>query len=378
MPVIDGERLHNETLMDETKSLKRALSPSLDPVTPSKKQSASHEKSSNHLKDKIQEILNNDAYSHSSKSSLISDLVEQQKEKSILDEERRKLLPPNRNLLQGGGIAKSSSSAHTKTKKTKNNNINQKIQNDPRAESLNRTTWENSTDESDFELDGDFDGAHDCNDDRDHDDHDDEDDDVDEDDERDTEEEDTENAENGECWNKYGGDDTEVDGEDGEVAEDGDLEKNDSSDEETSLEPEDIPLQFAFGVKSIVSKFKNRLNAPPKKTTIDLLRRNSRLISTTFEKSLSNSKGKGNSFILIHNNIFLLDGRGQKRFVFSIEKLLTSITFPRRSIFNFLSCMYGSIKAYTLLEKNAIRKIVRASRIPLKSIPCVKMRNLCV
>ena len=128
---------------------------------------------------------------------------------------------------------------------------------------------------------------------------------------------------------------------------------------------------------SIISKFKNRLNMPPQKTTLNLLKRNSQTLANYFQSLLHSKSPKSNHFTLSNNNIVHLGENGRRRFVFSIDKLLTSVSFPRCSIFNYLNCVHGRVKPFSLLEKNAIRKIVRGSHLPIYSIPCVKIRNLC-
>ena len=60
------------------------------------------------------------------------------------------------------------------------------------------------------------------------------------------------------------------------------------------------------------------------------------------------------------------------------QKLIASLSLTNAKLFNFVTVTTtGAVRSYSNEEKDLIRSFVHSSKIPLKTISSIKMRNIC-
>ncbi len=88
-----GAPLRNGQILNDKKTLRKALN--LRKMNDDSNEEIEKNEQSKEIKQRIKTILKNPNYSLSSKSALISDLIEEFRTRRIIDLEKKRLLPPN-------------------------------------------------------------------------------------------------------------------------------------------------------------------------------------------------------------------------------------------------------------------------------------------
>ena len=120
--------------------------------------------------------------------------------------------------------------------------------------------------------------------------------------------------------------------------------------------------------------FKSQLKNPLDLKSINLMTFNARKLSILFQKTFPIEADK---CLAIVNNTILLIGKSKTQMVFTTDKLLATLSLSRDNMYSYLQRVNQLDKPFSSFEKKVLQSIVRQSGIAIRTIPCLRVRNIC-
>ena len=157
------------------------------------------------------------------------------------------------------------------------------------------------------------------------------------------------------------------------------MEEEEEEEEENEAEKEEkrnVSSGWLKSIETIRSTCKKQKLEPP---SGEKVQRAADTLSSFFtERRSKGIYSKDNQFRLVNdkNIIWQKENDPNKKIHFPILKLLATLSLKTKTLLGFLKQHYP--RPYSSMERKFIKILVRASQFPTSSIPCIKVRKLCV